>query len=286
MVEAIGRGTAEVTELAPPQVNTLRVSNTGKLPVFIMDGEELLGGGQNRVANGSVLVPTGAAIELAVSCVERGRWSGFTARFRSEGNAPFRLRRVRAESVQSAQQAAVWAEVDEVHAALQVDSPTAALHDAYVARAGRLEDYASAFPLPAEAIGVVLTIGGVCLMADLFDHPAILAAYWDRLVRSYALEALGQPLATLGTEAAADFVSKAVEARMNEYPAVGLGQSIRLEGESVVGTAVAYDGTSAHVGLYRRGEVRQSHNMVVGLEIPFLRRRPADHSLSRRRRAP
>ena len=47
----------------------------GTLRVLILEGDELIGARQNRVANSSVLVPAGSEIILPVLCVERGRWS-------------------------------------------------------------------------------------------------------------------------------------------------------------------------------------------------------------------
>src|SRR5512147_1084625 len=55
-------------------VPNLAVQNTGKLPVLIVIGEELIGAKQNRVLNTSLLIPAESELEIPVSCVERGRW--------------------------------------------------------------------------------------------------------------------------------------------------------------------------------------------------------------------
>src|SRR5262249_1007423 len=72
---AVAEGSFEVTEVsAAGSVPTLKVVNKGPRPVFLMAGEHLAGGKQNRVLNASILVAGQAELPIPVSCVERGRW--------------------------------------------------------------------------------------------------------------------------------------------------------------------------------------------------------------------
>lgn len=52
---AIASGEVLVTEAPGATVPTLRLTNRGQLPVLILDGEELVGGRQNRVVDTRVL---------------------------------------------------------------------------------------------------------------------------------------------------------------------------------------------------------------------------------------
>jgi hypothetical protein len=73
--EAIEKGEVRVGEVSEGgQVPYLTVENTGKVPVLILEGEELVGGKQNRIVNSSILVLAGSIIKIPVSCVESGRW--------------------------------------------------------------------------------------------------------------------------------------------------------------------------------------------------------------------
>ena len=73
--EAIGRGTANITELgAGGSVPELRFENLGEQPVLLLDGEELVGAKQNRALNLTILAPAKRVIVIPVSCVEAGRW--------------------------------------------------------------------------------------------------------------------------------------------------------------------------------------------------------------------
>src|SRR5881227_2592823 len=74
--EAVQRG-ATVKELGTgASVNDLVMHNPLDLPVLLYEGEEVLGAQQNRTFDASVLVPSGAALTVPVSCVEHGRWDG------------------------------------------------------------------------------------------------------------------------------------------------------------------------------------------------------------------
>jgi len=71
-------------------VPELRVVKEGTLRVLILEGDELIGARQNRVANSSVLVPAGSEIILPVLCVERGRWSYRSLAFSPATGSPHR----------------------------------------------------------------------------------------------------------------------------------------------------------------------------------------------------
>jgi len=58
-------------------VNTLYVTNSGKKPLYIMAGEVVLGGQQDRTLGRDQIVSAGKKdVPVTVFCVEHGRWSG------------------------------------------------------------------------------------------------------------------------------------------------------------------------------------------------------------------
>src|SRR5437762_1929996 len=68
--EAIALGEVLVNERSQASVGELRVVNNGALPVLILDGEEVVGGLQNRVVNTTLLIPAKTIFDLPVSCIE------------------------------------------------------------------------------------------------------------------------------------------------------------------------------------------------------------------------
>src|SRR5215471_4037332 len=67
--QAIDRRLAEVTELSDQgSVPQLKFLNRGSDPVFLLDGEELVGAKQNRILNLSILAPGRTTLDIPVSC--------------------------------------------------------------------------------------------------------------------------------------------------------------------------------------------------------------------------
>lgn len=117
---------------------TLTVTNLGKVPVLLIDGETFEGGMQNRMLNMSAVIGPGVT-DVPVSCVEAGRWGGRRT-MTSSRIAPSSVRRVKT-AAQSANvyagrgkvgdQGAVWNEVDATLLRFDVGSDSKALHDMF-----------------------------------------------------------------------------------------------------------------------------------------------------------
>jgi hypothetical protein len=82
--EALAGGWAQITEVNEAgQVSALKVVVNGAAPVLLLDGEELVGAKQNRVANLTILAPPQRTTVIPVSCVESGRWHHLSRQFAS-----------------------------------------------------------------------------------------------------------------------------------------------------------------------------------------------------------
>jgi len=68
-----------------PTVSELRLVNHFDLPVLVIEGELLLGAKSNRAANTTTLMPPRSSLQLAVSCVEAGRWRARSRAFFTNG---------------------------------------------------------------------------------------------------------------------------------------------------------------------------------------------------------
>jgi ARG and Rhodanese-Phosphatase-superfamily-associated Protein domain len=64
-------------------------ASTGARPVFVMEGEEVVGAKQNRTINLSILVPAQAEVIAPVTCVEAGRWHARSAQFAASSRTHF-----------------------------------------------------------------------------------------------------------------------------------------------------------------------------------------------------
>jgi hypothetical protein len=231
--DALAAGTLRVSEVsAEGHVPELRVSNSGEAPVFILDGEELVGAKQNRIVNLTILVPPHSETVIPVSCIEAGRWGYSRPGFAAAGrvlNPEIRYRKAEAvtkslkeKRLRFSDQRAVWDGVDKMLYALGSTSPTRALSDGYENRANAVSEYLAAFAIQPGQAGVIYRIGGVLAGLDLFGSERTFARSFPKLVRGSALQALaGYEKAGRPPLDELNFLRSSLAAHADRFPAVG-----------------------------------------------------------------
>ena len=266
--EALKAGSARVTEVSEAgSVPNLMFANEGSDPVLLVDGEELKGAKQNRVLNLTLLVAGGKSLVIPVSCVEAGRWAGRSREFACAADFIYssgRARKVEQVSAslssgqgRRADQGAIWSDIHAKHERMGVHSPTSEMAAAYRQRSTDLEGYVAALrPVEAQA-GAVFALDGRVAGVELFDHPETLAFLMAKLVRSYALDAVETaeaPSAIPPSEAARAFLDELADARMEAFPALAMGEDVRISGRRLVGAALVESGRVVHLSAFRLAE--------------------------------
>jgi hypothetical protein len=217
-----GRGTAGHAARDGAQVNTLSLTNKTGHTLILLAGEMLLGGKQDRIVDQDQLVPPGELpVALGVFCVEHGRWQGASTSFgqsrgasgaqagggrnllapssgegASGGAGQIATPAVREKAEAGKDQSGVWSEVAETTRELNATSKTGALTRAYqdstLARRSQVYESALRYRIGGRnVVGVVVGVSGKLVAADIFASPSLFARYWPKLLKSYALEALG-----------------------------------------------------------------------------------------------
>lgn len=262
--EALGAGLLEVGEVSEGgSVPQLRLTNKGKRPVFLMAGEHLTGGKQNRVLNASLLAAAESSLPVPVSCVERGRWGYRSAHFAGSGTSSHSaLRKMmhgqvtmsyRSRGTPTSDQGEVWREVDRKLAETGSGSDTAYLHKSYEDTMVLLTPTVEALPAPEGAHGAVFAYGGKVVGFDLFDRPSTLARLWPKLVLAYASDARTAPDAVpLNVATVREWLSGASACREEVFPSPGLGEDVRLEGPALEAACLRVDGHPIHVEAFSR----------------------------------
>jgi hypothetical protein len=269
--EALEQDFARITEVSSSgSVPELAFENTAPEPILLVDGDELVGAKQNRVLNLSILVGGGERIQIPVSCVEAGRWAWRTERFGSSKRTLFAKARAKkmaqvSESLRElgsrrSNQHEVWGDIAEKVAFSQAESPTGAMGDAYAATERPLEAYAAAFRAEPGQRGAVAAIDGRVVGLELFDTASTFAKFLDKLVRSYALDALETADEEAGDDSpepvAADaerFLARLRAAAAERFKAVGEGEDIRLTGKGISGGALEAGGRIIHLAGFAVG---------------------------------
>ena len=287
--DALGRGLARVTEVSDRgSVPELLFLNEAGEDVLLVDGEELVGAKQNRILNTSILVGARQTVAVPVSCVEQGRWAWRSRNF-SSGASLFararakKMRRV-SESLRStgsyeSHQGEIWDDVQHKLSALHVHSGTASMDDAYRGRAADIDKYVEALQPAAGETGAVFAVDGAVAGLDLFDSTAAFRALMQKLVRSYAMDAIEtpgkEPQPPLD-EAVRQFLDDMMTAALQRFPGIGKGEQLRLESASLAGSALVADGRIVHLCAFR-SERPSGEDGVGDPEVPpFLHGRQQD----------
>lgn len=266
--EALADGSVVVTEKSSAEVPELYLVNRSDSMVLVLDGEEVVGGRQNRIVNASFLIGTHSEVPLPVTCVEHGRWHDVSVAFSAGEAMPASLRRDKEAQVHRglrqmgrhiADQGAVWNLVAMMQAAVPAPSPTGAMNDVYRGKSADLSAHERAFPFVENAVGMAVALGGRMSGADLFDQSATAARLWNKLVRSYAMVAFGASYPPVERHRGERLLRRLAGATMESYPTVGVGRDVRLSGDGARGSALLYEGTVVHLGIFRDpGEARET----------------------------
>jgi len=260
--EALAEGLLEVTEVNDGgSVPNLKVANKGDLMAFLMAGEHLSGGKQNRVLNASIMVAPHTELPIPVSCVERGRWAYRSGQFGSSGSSSHgRLRKMmhshategyRMHATPSSKQGEVWQEVDRKLTECGSTSDTHYLNKAYEDTEVSLRGVAEQLHLPEGASGIVFAYAGLIVGFDLFDKPETMCKLWAKLVRAYAIDALVTPGdKKVSREQVSEFLQGARLAKEESFKSPGLGQDVHMEGPTLIGAGLLVEDQPVHVEVF------------------------------------
>jgi len=176
-------------------VNTVKMKNHSKIPVFIMKGEIITGAKQDRMASRDIIIPANKKwVEVPVFCVEHGRWHHKSKEF-SSGKLCV-PNSVRKTATKTACQSDVWAEISSLQYECSVNSGTQTVVDNYENKniKKQLETYTERLKnlpnLSGKTVGVVVTTGDRIICVDSFANHSLFTRLWPKLLKSYAMDAI------------------------------------------------------------------------------------------------
>jgi len=276
LAEAIGSGRAKITEVDQGgSVPNLSVVNKGDARVLILDGEELRGAKQNRVLNTTILVGKHSSLVVPVSCTEHGRWRYDMPAFEvAEFVADRDVRRAMRGSVSASvasgygyrsDQGEVWDHVAELQAKHGVHSRTGAQRDAFQAKKPDLDKLLAAFPLVEGQQGMLVLHGDEVVGLDLVSIPEKYTRLHEKLLRSYAFEALVSDRTAVDDPALGRaFLERIAGLHAQSFKSPGLGWDLRFEGNGVLGSVLTYRGRAIHAAFFDVGGVADAGRGAAG----------------------
>jgi hypothetical protein len=199
------------------EVNRLMVTNSSGKTLVLIAGEIVIGGKQDRIVGHDCLVTSSARpVPLDVFCVEHGRWHEGASFGHSRGggaggagagvgfgsaDSVMATPKVREKAQAKKDQSGVWAEVSKAEVANGVSSSTGTLNRVFedkqvLAKLDAFDKELNSKLIGKNIVGAVVAIGGEIVSADVFANSPLFEAYWPKLLKSYALQAVSSAKTT------------------------------------------------------------------------------------------
>jgi hypothetical protein len=154
-------------------------------------------------------------------------------------------------------QTAIWEDIALKSERLQACSPTSAMDAMYEHAATDLEKLETHFVSQPLQAGAVFALDGVPIGLDLFDSPETWRKLAPKLTASYGLDALDRRVGRRPRRGAVspeldvtEVLSRVAGVRQERYPAVGLGEDLRLTGDDLSGGALLVDERVVHLAVF------------------------------------
>ena len=256
-------------------VSDIRLVNHGKKPVLIVEGEAIAGAKQNRIVNATFLIAGTTKIVLPVSCVEQGRWRRDTNQFHHSNRLmnPSLRRETKSGVLHSlkrgegyrSDQSRVWNDIAEKSQQLGVNSPTMAMTDVFESYTDRLKAYKDQFHCVENQLGAVFAMNGQVCGVEAFGCTATYRHFHEKLVQSYALDALDKDALDKGVldkkgknknsvppSKTEHFMASFMKSNSEKHPSISLGDTISIESKIFIGSALVYGNKILHLAAFRK----------------------------------
>jgi hypothetical protein len=197
--------------------NGLTLMNKTTDTVFVMTGDVVKGGNQDRVNEADMIAMPGAIRNFPVFCVEHGRSSYYNPQ------APEKEKHIAAfhgfysiaspsvrKAVYSGNQSAVWENVASINKLNNVSNQTGTYanmeqaEDMTAKRKACIDHFTAQMRAIPNVVGVVAVSRGKVIGVEMFGHPSLMQRRQEALLHSYAVESLAQAANTDATTNPAD----------------------------------------------------------------------------------
>lgn len=248
-------GLAEVKECEHSTVNTLIVVNKSVTPLLLVDGEEIVGGDQNRIVSATVLIAPESEMKIPVNCTEQGRWRYEREFVHSDYMANSRTRFAKVHSRYDGvdRQSAVWESINELENSRGFHSATHAMSESYDHVKKELD--VSEFKIVAGQTGILVIVDGKIKGFEIFFNTQIYAEYHEKILKSYIIDAdINDSVFAINTDEAKSYIANAINSEFKEIPKTGLETPYEFKNEDGIGTVYAYQDEIIHLSYFTNTE--------------------------------
>lgn len=272
-----------VTESGGGNVPVLEIHNKSDKQLFILAGDVVYGGKQDRVMQRDVLIAPGEKANVDVRCVEAGRWHGGSGKFAYSGNVADACVRRHA---QFGNQNEVWAEVrGKLNTLDEAGNTNSSAYKAVLSSEKvqasvkkYVDGIAAGLKEHDNVVGVVVAINGEVLFCDVFCNRALFDKYSRKIIESAAIQALAdkteESAPSPSAEDARDFLANAYSGKVQtteQEDGSNLRKITNNEQSSLEIRAKMTGSTrtnSIHMNSFRNLENNSDRNPEPGRDIP------------------
>lgn len=247
-----------ITEKGGGSVPTIVIKNTGGKPIYIMAGEVITGGKQDRMISFDVLIPAGKEMDVSVRCVEHGRWHGKSTKFKSAqavGNNSVRA------ALQFKDQVEVWNEVRKTCERNMAESKSGTYNALLTSKdvEERSKTYVEKMKsglTDKDMVGMIMSLNGEVVCVDIFANPKFFEKVKGKLLKSYVLDAISVNIKSTvipGKKKILAFFEELKQGRTSELKRYGENLNTALESDSIIGNESRdSEGNLQHLNVYTK----------------------------------
>jgi hypothetical protein len=162
-------------------------------------------------------------------------------------------------------QGRIWRDIEEKSARMEVKAPTGAMADVYESYDDKLSEFLDRFKLIEWQVGAVFAINGQILGIEGFGCHETFKRFFDKLLKSYALDALDslkkQEKKSVPPDDARRFIRSATKSKGENHPSIGFGENITFESRIVSGAALLGKDRVLHLSAFKK----EKKNGVSGI---------------------
>lgn len=250
-------GLVEVKECKHSTVNTLIVKNNSITPLLLIDGEEVVGGDQNRIVNSTIVVAPKSETPISVSCTEHGRW-GYKSEFKSSMHiADYNTRRAKLHAKRNSKsvQQEVWSSISNLEESIEFKSPTSAMSESYDAQRTNHNEFIKAFDIADGQTGALIIINGEIKGFELFLNPEIYSHFHEKIIKSYLINSkVENTTFSINVDEANQIIENAKESTFEDKKGSGLEKAFEFENQRTFGTLYIFENEILHWSCFEKSD--------------------------------
>ena len=265
-------GLVEVKECEHSTVSTVIVKNNAVTPLILIDGEEIVGGDQNRIVNATTVIAPNSQSHISVSCTERGRWA-YKSEFASSVHiADFNTRVAKEKAFRSNRpvQNEVWSSIDALERRNNYHSKTSAMSESYENAKTNFKEILKSFEIVDGQTGVLIIINGEIKGFELFLSSEIYKDFHEKILKSYIIGSDVENMTfTINVDRARQVIENAFDSTFESKPTKGLEKAYEFENQEGIGKAYIFENEIIHLSYFNSTSDNESDEALVNADVNY-----------------